>query len=190
MSRTALITFALISLLVAAPAATVVVPTEFRQVVADAGLIARGHVTDVRSLVVPDFGIETVATVAIDEVLKGETTDFVSVWVPGGEVGRTRAVMVGAPRLRMGESAVFFLKRGPDNAWRPVGLTMGVYPIYADPATRRALVNPPVVADRTAASGQVVRGDEQRKPMALADFQSLVRLVIAGQSAPASRGRR
>ena len=180
----------LVLCLTAAPAATVVVPTEFREVVADAGLIVRGHVTDVRSVVVTGLGIETVATVAVDEVLKGDAADFVSIWVPGGEVGRTRSLMIGAPKLTVGETAVFFLKRGADSAWRPIGLTMGVYPVYADPQTRRALVNPPVVADQTAASGPVQRGDTRRQPMALADFESLVRVVMAGQPASASRGRR
>src|SRR5262245_26691371 len=77
--------------------ATVVVPTEFREVVSGADLIVRGRVTDVRSFVVPGDGIDTVATVAVETVLKGQADTFVSVRVPGGEVGSTKFVMVGAP---------------------------------------------------------------------------------------------
>ena len=43
--------------------ATVLIPTEFREVVADAELIIRGHITDVRALQTPEGRVETAATV-------------------------------------------------------------------------------------------------------------------------------
>jgi hypothetical protein len=162
--------------------ATVVVPTEFREVVADAGLIVRGMITDVRAVEVRDDGIDTIGTVAVESVLKGAADGFVSIRVPGGTIGRTRFVMVGAPVLTVNERAVFFLKRGTDNFWRPVGLTMGISRLQADAATRQWVVNAPLLAGRTASVGPVVRGDVRRKPMSVPDFEALVRLVAAGQA--------
>jgi hypothetical protein len=75
--------------------ATVTIPTEFKEVVADAGLIVRGHVTDVRAVSTRSLGIETLATVGVEAVLKGEAADFVIMRVPGGVIGRVRSVMVG-----------------------------------------------------------------------------------------------
>ena len=167
----------------AAASATVSIPTSFREVVADATLVVRGHVTDVRSVAVPGVGIESIATIGIDAVLKGQAGDgFVSFRVPGGEIGRDRFVVVGAPKVTVAEQAVFFLKRGPDNAWRPIGLTMGIYQMKADPATGLAVIDAPVVLGQTASAGQIVRGDARRKPMAVQDFESLVRLIVASQA--------
>jgi hypothetical protein len=174
----------------AAASATVVVPTAFRDVVKDAALIARGHVTDVRSVVVPNAGIDSVATIAVDSLLKGPAAQFVSIRVPGGQVGRYRFVAVGAPHLVIGEQAVFFLKRDPDNAWRPIGLTLGIYRVQADPQSGRPVVDPPLVPGVTASIGQVVRGDRRRAPMPIPEFESLVRLVMASDALRAPGGRR
>jgi hypothetical protein len=170
----------------AALSGTVVIPTEFREVVTDAGLIVRGRITDVRAEVVRGRGIESIGTISVDLVLKGSAERFVSVRVPGGVVGVTRTVMVGAPRLAPDEQAVFFLKRGADNFWRPVGLSMGIYRVQYDRATRRSVVNAPLLMGQTASPGRVVRGDERRRPMAVAEFESLVRLVAAS---PAGRAQ-
>ena len=166
--------------------ATVVVPTEFREVVTDAELIVRGRVTDVRSFVVPGDGIDTVATVAVEAVLKGQADGFVSVRVPGGEVGGTRVVMVGAPTFKNGDRAVLFLKHTPDTNWRPIGLTMGVYRVQAEPGTGRAIVYPPAVASASrTASATIVRGDPQRKLLPVGEFESLVKLVMASPASQA-----
>jgi hypothetical protein len=175
----------------AALAGSVVVPTEFRAVVSEATLIVRGHVTDIRAVVMPGVGIDSIATVAVDGVVKGQAGGFLSVRVPGGEDGRYRFVMVGAPTFHVGERAVFFLKPGADNTLRPVGLTMGIYQIHADPQTGQAVVDPPLVAGRTASTGPVVRGDARRRPMPVQEFESLVRLLLAApQAVPRGGGVR
>jgi hypothetical protein len=173
----------------AAPlSATLVVPAEFRQVVAESGLIVRGTVTDVRAVQVPDVGVESVVTVAVENVIKGQSDRFVYVRVPGGEIGRYRFVMVSAPVFRAGQRAMLFLKRGADNLWRPLGLYQGVFRIHADPATGQPVVPPPLVGGRTAPlKGRVVRGEPSRKLMSIQEFESLVRLVMLtppGQAVP------
>jgi hypothetical protein len=162
-------------------AATVFVPTEFREVVTDSGLIVRGRVTDVRTVVLPDSRVESAVTIGVENVLKGAANGFVSVRVPGGRVGGIRHVMVGAPVLRPGERALFFLWRGPDSLWRPVGLSMGVYAVHNDPRTGQPLVRPPIVPGRTTSIGPIVRGDPRRKLLPIQEFESLVQLIIAGR---------
>jgi hypothetical protein len=181
-------------LLIAAGApldASLTVSAEFREIVADASLIVRGRITDVRAVAVPGSGIESVGTIAVDGVLKGTAEPFVAVRVPGGLIGRRRFVMVGAPTLRTGEQAVFFLKRTADGAWRPVGLTQGIYRVQAEPISGRPVVRPPVVPGRTApASGRTVRGDLRRTLMPIPEFESLVRLVMAAPPPPRALPRR
>lgn len=170
----------------ASPSANLTVPTEFREVVAESERIVRGLVTDVRSEAVPDRGIESIVTVAVEATLKGDDDPFVSFRVPGGTVGSRRVVMVGAPRFRDGQRAVWFLKRDPSAAWRPVGLSLGVYRVGTEARTGRVVVAPPVVAGwTTGATGPVVRGDVRRRLLPMQEFESVVRLVIAGQALPA-----
>ena len=166
-----------------------VLPTAFPEVVAQAAWILRGRVTDVRVAKDPQSGVESIATVAVDHVLKGGSSPFVSVHVPGGLVGRTRVVVSGAPTLRAGDQAVFFLKRAADNGWHPIGLSMGIYRVHPDPKTGLPVINPPLVAGETASAGRVVRGDTRRQPFAVSEFESLVRLVMLTKTAPA-RGTR
>jgi hypothetical protein len=175
---------------VGAPArAHVAVPTEFREVVSESSLIVRGRVTDVRSVLDADDRIESIATVAVENVLKGQATGFVYIRVPGGEVGRSRVVMVGAPTFRPGQRAVFFLKSaGGDPSLRPIGLSMGVYFVQAEPRTGRPVIAPPLVAGSTTSrTGPAVRGDTRRRSMPIGDFEALVRLVIATTQAQAVR---
>lgn len=163
--------------------ADLTIPAEFRVVVNDAGLIVRGRVTDVRSFEVPGMGIDSVATIAVEHVLKGQANGFVYVRVPGGLVNGKRYVMIGAPNFRVGQRAFLFLRPGAtDTAYRPIGLSMGVYQIQADPRTRRLMVEPPVMAGRTtAASGAIVRGDRRRQSLTVADFEAVVRLAVASR---------
>lgn len=171
--------------------ANLVLPTEFREVVRDATLIVRGRVTDVRSVSVPGAGIESIATLAVESVLKGQASGFVYVRVPGGEVGRSRVVMVGAPTFRNGQRAVLFLRpTTTDSTYRPIGLTLGVYRVQPDPATGRPVVAPPLVSGVTEArSGPAVRGDPRRRLMPVQDFESLVRAVMASSGQAVVRGR-
>jgi hypothetical protein len=144
-------------------------------------LIVRGRVTDVRSVSVPGNGIESIATVAVESVLKGQASAFVYVRVPGGEAGRSRVVMVGAPTFRNGQRAVLFLRQSTtDSSYRPIGLTLGVYRVQPDPRTSRPVVAPPLVSGVTEGRfGPAVRGDTRRRLMPIQDFESLVRAVVA-----------
>jgi hypothetical protein len=171
----------------AAPAAASTLAAELRDVASDATLILRGHVTATRAVRLPGVEVSTVATVAVDRVLKGTADAFVSVVVPGGSIGGTRTVMVGAPVFKAGDAAVFFLTRGPDGLWRPAGLSMGVYRIHAD-RSGRPVVRPPILIEAGAA-GPVERGDAARRSLSVSEFDALVGMTVA-TPAPASAPRR
>ena len=182
MTRTLCIAVVALVLAVAPIDAHVSVPVDFRKIVVDSSLIIRGRVTDVRAIRVASGGVESIATFQVASVLKGAADPFVAVRVPGGQIGNSRFVMTGAPRFAVNQQAVVFLKRDGENNWRLVGMSNGVYRVQADARTGRAIVATPVVGGRTAAvNGQVVRGDVRRRPMAVQDFDSFVRLVVAGQ---------
>ena len=158
--------------------ATVTEPVTLRQLAAGAALIVRGSVTEVRAFPVPGRGIESVATVAVERVIKGESEPFIAVRVPGGVVGRYRQITIGAPALRLNQQAVFFLKRGADNGWRPVGMSAGVVRVLSETGTGRRLIAPAVVQGQTAAGGLVVRGDDRRRSLSVEEFETLVAMVM------------
>lgn len=165
------------------------VPAGFREIVADAAMIVRGRVTDVRAEDVPGVGVESIVTVAVERVLKGEAGPFVSFRVPGGRIGRYAVVMIGSPTFTRDEEAVFFLKRGADQAIRPVGLTAGVVRIRAGGSRGEAVVQAPFLPVSPAADGRAAGDDRRRAPLALGTFEALVRLVDVEQRRAAGAAR-
>jgi hypothetical protein len=154
---------------------------EFREIVSDSATVVRGRVTDVRAIRSAAGEVESVVTIAVDAVLKGPAETFVSMRVPGGVIGRYRTVMTGAPVMRVNDYAIFVLKRGPGNPLRPVGLSQGIYRVSA--SATGAVVGAPVLPGVTTnATGPVVRGDARRKALPVSEFDSLVRLVVAGST--------
>jgi len=170
--------------------ANLVVSAEFREVVADAEIVVRGLVTEVRPIDVPGRGIESVLTVAVESAVKGSPGRFVYVRLPGGAIGRTRYVMVGAPRFQVGERAVFFLRQGPDSAWRPVGLALGVFRVRVEPRTGQAFVPAPVMGRVTAPANRANPANVRRGSMPVSEFETLVRSVEGRRTAQRRGGGR
>ena len=156
--------------------ATVVIPAEFTEMVNGSQVIVHGVVTRVDAqLVGGRRTIETVVTVQVVDALKGVVETTAAFRVPGGEVGRYRRVMVGAPTFREGDEVVVFLAGRPPVMPMPFGLNQGVYRVTR--AAGRAMVSP-VVVDGPA---RVVRGDPARRPLAVDAFAASVRAVVARQ---------
>lgn len=180
--------FALIALLLAAPAvlrATTVVAIEFRELVTTTPVIVQGRVTDVRSAPVDGRrSVDTFITVAVDEYLKGDLGRFVTFKVAGGELGRYRTIVIGAPEFRVGEEVVLFLKTPSSSVPIIAGFNQGVYRIVADRDTGRRMVTTPIVMGRDGVEAErVVRGAPARKPVPIESFRDTVRDVIAGSAA-------
>jgi hypothetical protein len=170
--------------------ATVTVPLEFRQVVRESTVIAVGHVTDVRGISTDHGGIDSIVTVAVDSMIKGPSDRYLSIRLPGGQIGSLQSTMVGVPKFSVGQYAVFFVKPGPDHTLRPVGLTAGIYRIQVDARTGAATVDPPLVSGITAPAGKVVRGAAERHVMPLKEFMGVTQLVMAAQAESAKGGRK
>jgi hypothetical protein len=181
MTRAVIAAAAVALMLSAALQATVTIPTDLADVVSLSTVIVRGRVVDTRAFTdVANGPVVTAVTVTVAEVLKGTAESAVTFRVHGGDLGRYRQVMIGAPTFRVGDDAYLFLKRAPDGVLWPVGMGAGVYKISPSAPSGPLVVNPPVVAGVTATAGaQIVRGDARRKPMGIGDFASVVRLLMA-----------
>jgi len=175
------VAFFVFALLSAPVRATVLVPIEFRELVAVSPIILHGHVVDVRSDWIDGRrAIETIVTVEPAEYFKGDLGDRVTFKVPGGELGRYRTIFVGAPVFAQGDEVVLFLDGTGAAQPHVVGLSQGVFRVVPDRRSGLSLVIPPAVMGRTDVDAEpVVRGDIARKPVPLDTFRQAIRQVIA-----------
>jgi hypothetical protein len=156
----------------AAVHAMVVMPAEFNQMVAASQTIVYGRVVDVQSYETAGRRtIESLVTVQVVEAIKGEPGRTAYFKLPGGQVGRYRRVMPGAPQCARGDEVVLFLKGSAPAVPMPFGLTQGLYRVSRD-ADGRAMVMPPANG-----SERLVRGDPARRPLELGAFTRLVRTI-------------
>jgi hypothetical protein len=176
--------------LVAPLMATTIAPTDLTEAVAASQLIVRGRVVDTRSFVnEADGAAYTAVTAAVSATLKGEAESHVTFLVHGGIIGRYQYKTIGAPEFHRGDEAYMFL-RAARGQWWPVGMSAGVYRVSPATGSPSGLVHAPIVSGVTAtADAQLQRGDARRKPMAPAEFESLVRLVMRARAAATERGR-
>jgi hypothetical protein len=159
--------------------ATVLVPAEFREIVAGSETIAYTRVVDVR----PEWAegrrqINTVVTADVIASLKGEVVRSVSFRVPGGQIGRYRSVTIGAPVFRRGDEAVLFLQNA-DGVSHIFGLNQGVFRVRLDPRSGRRLVIRPALMASGDAPETVVRGTASRRAVDLDAFNAQVRAAMA-----------
>ena len=166
----------------AAVSATVLIPAEFREIVAGSEIIVHGRVVDVRSQWVDGRRrIESVVTVEVLTPFKGGERRSLEFKVPGGQVGRYRSMMVGAPTFSLGEEAFLFLSGGESDAPLVFGLNQGVFRIRQDRVSGRRVVVPPALMASSESREAVMRGSPTRRPLELEAFGAQVRSVIAQQ---------
>jgi hypothetical protein len=160
--------------------ATVILPIEFRELVAIAPVIVHGRVVDVRSEWVDGRrAVETFVTVQADEYLKGNLGETLTVRVPGGQMGRYRTVFVGAPEFRDGDEVVLFLKLAGPSLPYIIGLSQGAFRVVPDARTGRRMVTTPIVMGTGGDERErIVRGDVTRRPLAIEAFRDAVRQVM------------
>lgn len=169
----------IVLLLPAAARATVIVPADLGELAHDARAIALGRVAAVDGRWTDDrHTVETIVTLAVDRYLKGSLGATLHFRVPGGDLGRYRTIVVGAPAFAVDQRVVVFL--GATGPMIPyiLGFNQGVYRVVAgDDGT--AVVTPPANLPSTATT-RVIRGDLARTPMPLADFETKVRALAGG----------
>src|ERR1019366_1497680 len=118
-----------VSLALAVPArATVLIPADLGELSRDALAIARGRVAAVDTQWTEDHGtIETIVTLEVERYLKGSLGSTLRFRVPGGELGRFRSIVVGAPEFAVDQRVVVFLgARGPSIP-HILGFSQGVF---------------------------------------------------------------
>ena len=159
--------------------ATVIVPAEFREVVSGSDLIAYARVVDVR----PEWAdqrrrIDSVVTAEVLSWFKGGSDRTLSFVVPGGEIGRYRQVTIGAPSFAAGEEVFLFLKTQGSPMPYVFGLNQGVFRVRTDDSGARNVTTPALLAVSDQPE-TVRRGAVTRRPMAVADFTTELRAVMA-----------
>jgi hypothetical protein len=124
---------------VAAAEATTAITLSTLALTEGAEVIATGRCTGLRT-VWEGRTLVTVATVAVDDVLKGEPGATLTVALPGGS-DANRAVPVamtfaGAPQMTIGEDVFLFLNRDTDvqSGLVVMGFSQGKFSIVADAA--------------------------------------------------------
>jgi hypothetical protein len=125
--RTLLSTCLLLALAVSVRA-TVIIPADLGELSRDALAIARGRVAAVDARWTGDRRtIETIVTLEVESYLKGAFGSTLQFTVPGGELGRFRSIVVGAPEFAVDQRVVVFLgARGPSVPY-VLGFSQGVF---------------------------------------------------------------
>jgi hypothetical protein len=150
----------------------VVLPADLDDLVSSARLIVHGVVVGVRPQLAQDRRqIETLVSVDVSRYLKGDFGPEVTFRVPGGELGRFRTVIVGAPVFAPGDEVVVFLgARGPIVPY-VLGLSQGLFRVRRQSGTDGGLVVPGIPSEPAA---PIARGSVGRQPVPLAQFLASV----------------
>jgi hypothetical protein len=125
-------------------------------------------------------GMETIVALQVESWLKGRSAETVRFRVPGGQLGRYRHFIVGAPVFRVGQRVVVFLSNEGAALPHVLGFNQGVFRV-ADRAGELMVMPPPSMSP-AALPRRIVRGDPARRAMPLGDFEREVRrLTEAGR---------
>ena len=171
-----------LTLMLAAPAhATILVGADLGELSRDAIAIARGTVVAVEAR----WGenrrtVDTMVTLEVERYLKGSLGDILEFRVPGGELGRFRNVVVGAPAFSVDERVVVFLGAHGPSVPYVLGLSQGVFRIAPAAGASGWVVTSPAFFPLPSGAARVVRGDAARSPIPLADFEQRVRSLAGG----------
>ena len=159
--------------------ATLLVPADLGELSRDAVAIARGRVVSIEARWGDTHrSIDTIVTLEVEAYLKGAFGSTLQFRVPGGELGRFRSVVVGAPEFAADDRVVVFLgARGPSVPY-VLGFSQGVFRLVRNASDPGWSVTPPPVFPTAAGNAPLIRGAEARRPMPLADFEQRVRALV------------
>lgn len=160
--------------------ASVIIPAGLRTLAVEAQSIVLGRVTEVRGQVRPGRRrVDSYVVFAVDETVKGPAGRTIVFRTLGGQSGRYRTIVPGAPEFRPGDEAVIFLGRGA--LPYPIGLSHGVFRVRRDAVTgERRILPPPMLLDPKGAM-TVRRADGTRAPLGVDRFLAMVRRAAAGE---------
>jgi hypothetical protein len=165
-------------------AVTYIVPTD-RDLVRRADAIVVATAIDSHAQLNEHGAPVTVATLAIDEVLKGNVSESsIELFEPGGVLAEKATMIPGAPRYAPGEQYLVFLRRNSDGDWATFGFGLGKFQFMHD-LSGRDLVS------RGSAEDEVFGYDEGTEALHVeylrdaSAFLRYVRTVNANADVPA-----
>ena len=159
--------------------ATVLVPADFGQLAREAAAVVRGRVVEAQPTWVEGRRrVETIVVLQVLETYKGSWGSRVTLQLPGGRLGRYRSVLLGAPRLDVGDEVVLFLGARPPALPFVLGLSQGLFRVQRDAASGDARVITPVIANADAATAPVQRGDPARRSLTLPEFATQLKAAL------------
>ncbi|HEX2443852.1 MAG TPA: hypothetical protein VHJ77_07895 [Vicinamibacterales bacterium] len=165
--------------------ATVIVPADLTELVAESTAIVHGRVVEVRAEWTEGRrAIESYVTLAAATYLKGHLGERVTLRMPGGRLGAFRSIVVGAPEFREGDEVIVFLgNHGPSIPFL-VGFSQGVYRVVVDAANGQRTVIPPAIMAAGGEPLRLVRGDGRRPAPTIEQFATDIRGLVAAAEAP------
>jgi hypothetical protein len=160
--------------------ATIVLSLDLVQLVQGADLVVCGRVVDVSAVRMEGRYSDSLVTLEPAAVLKGSARGSVVFRVPGGETGRFRTIVVGAPVLHVDDEVVVFLAGDAPQVPHVVGFSQGVLPLMRDDTGRAVLLAPAIAPGGVAA--RAGGGSRAARVMTLSAFADDVRAIAAGLS--------
>ena len=166
-------------LLTASLSASVAIPAEIRTLVADAQAIVHGRVVRLQGRASGDgLGIETLVTIEAESYLKGDLGKEVTLVVVGGEFGRYRSVVSGAPRFTEGQEVVLFLGGKGPALPHVLRLSQGAFRVSVDRRTGARTILRQPLAGKAATWQKVQRGSGAPEGLSLQAFGDMVRTAM------------
>lgn len=120
--------------------ATSVIPPDFDQLVNDSDYIIRATVKSVTSEFREGDGGKTIITkvgLEVKDVIAGNPPADVVLEMLGGRVGDEEMIVQGAPRFKVGNEDILFVRDNGRTIVPLVAMMHGRYPVMKDPATGR-----------------------------------------------------
>jgi hypothetical protein len=169
--------------------ATLMEELDTAQLTREAKAVQLGQVVSERSVWDPDQRmVFTYVRFRVEETLKGDPREEVTIRQPGGRAGEIRMVIHGLASFLPGERALVFLKHDDDGAPSVVGMAQGKFRVYRSPVTgeEMALFRAPknlefVTRGRNGRSFNVTRHPEEKR-IPLRDLKEEIRTLVAEES--------
>jgi len=142
MKKSVLLISAMITL-VAATQATTVIPPTFEQLVDQADTIFQGTVTSVRSVWSGEGAqrhIESYVTFQIEDSLKGTPGQAYTIQILGGTVDDETMEVTDSPKFVVGDRDILFVEHNGEQFVPLVGINHGRFHIKQNPETGREII--------------------------------------------------
>jgi hypothetical protein len=174
-----LVTFLLTASTMTSLEATVGVPADLSTLVADAQVIVHGRVVQLEGRASGDgLGIETLVTLQVTSYLKGDLGRELTFVARGGQLGRYRSIVSGAPRFGEGQEVVLFLGAKPPAMPHVIRLGQGAFRVSVDQRTGAKTIRRQPLASTTTTWQRVQRGAGPPDGLTLEAFGAMVRSAM------------